>query len=71
MLKERDFSLYWRAILATGFAGQMMAVAVGWQVYAINESALDLGLIGLAQFLPLPLLALPAGAIQSTAPVTP
>ena len=68
VLKERDFSLYWRAILATGFAGQMLAVAVGWQVYSINESALDLGLIGLAQFLPLPLLALPAGHIADRLP---
>ena len=41
----------------------MVAVAVGWQVYAINRSALDLGLIGLAEFLPLLLLALPAGQL--------
>jgi MFS family permease len=39
----------------------MVAVAVGWQVYAIHHSALDLGLIGLFEFLPLPILALPAG----------
>lgn len=68
MLRERDFSLYWRAILATGFAGQMMAVAIGWQVYAIDENALYLGLIGLAQFLPLPVLALPAGHIADRLP---
>ena len=36
VLRERDFSLYWRSVLATGFAAQMMAVAIGWQVYAIN-----------------------------------
>ena len=62
-LQQRDFSLFWMAILATSFAGQMVAVAVGWQVYSIHENPLDLGLIGLAQFLPLPLLALPAGHI--------
>ena len=45
-----------------------MAVAIGWQVYAINESPLDLGLIGLAEFLPLPLLALPAGHIADRLP---
>jgi MFS family permease len=39
----------------------MIAVAVGWQVYGIHRSAFDLGLIGLAEFVPLPLLALPAG----------
>ena len=36
--------------LAPGFATQMVAVAVGWQVYAIHRSAFDLGLIGLAEF---------------------
>jgi MFS family permease len=45
------------------FATQMTAVAVGWQVYAINRNPFDLGLIGLAEFLPLPLLALPAGHV--------
>ena len=44
-----------------GLGGQMVAVAIGWQVYEINRNPLDLGLIGLAEFLPLPLLALPAG----------
>jgi MFS family permease len=67
-LQQRDFSLFWVAILGTGFAAQMMAVAIGWQVYAINESALDLGLIGLAEFLPLPLLALPAGHVADRLP---
>ena len=46
-----------------GFAREMVLVAVGWQVYNINRNPLDLGLVGLAEFLPLPLLALPAGAI--------
>ncbi len=67
-LQQRDFSLFWVAILATGFAAQMMAVAIGWQVYAIRENPLDLGLIGLAEFLPLPLLALPAGHIADRLP---
>ena len=47
-----------------GFAGQMVAVAVGWQVYAIHRNPFDLGLIGLVEFVPLPLLALPAGAAR-------
>lgn len=41
----------------------MATVAVGWQVYEISGNPLDLGLIGLAEFLPLPLLALPAGQL--------
>jgi MFS family permease len=39
----------------------MMNVAVGWQVYALTHDPLDLGLVGLAQFLPFVLLVLPAG----------
>jgi MFS family permease len=41
----------------------MLAVAIGWQVYAIHRNPLDLGLVGLMEFLPLPLLALPAGQL--------
>jgi len=50
------------------FAENMVAVAVGWQVYAIHRNPLDLGLIGLMEFLPLPLLALPAGQLADRAP---
>ncbi len=42
-------------------AQEMQSVAVGWQVYAITHRALDLGLIGLAQFAPVMLLFLLAG----------
>jgi MFS family permease len=42
-------------------AGEMQAVAVGWQVYGITHRPLDLGLVGLAQFLPGVLLFLFAG----------
>lgn len=68
VLQQRNFSLYWMAALLSAFPAQMMAVAVGWQVYAIRENPLDLGLIGLAQFLPLPLLALPAGHVADRLP---
>ncbi len=33
-------------------AVQMVSVAVGWQVYAMTGRAIDLGLVGLVQFLP-------------------
>ena len=46
-----------------GFGREMVLVAVGWQVYAIDRNPFHLGLVGLAEFLPLPLLALPAGAL--------
>ena len=41
----------------------MQTVAVGWQVYAITRNPLDLGLIGLSQFLPFVVLVLPAGQV--------
>jgi MFS family permease len=48
-----DFSRLWvaRGISAIGF--QCVAVAVAWQLYLMTGSALDLGLLGLAQFVPL------------------
>src|SRR5262245_18730166 len=63
VLQQSDYALLWVALLVMAFATQMTAVAVGWQVYAIDRNPFDLGLIGLAEFLPLPLLALPAGHI--------
>jgi MFS family permease len=67
-LQQRDFALLWGAIIALGFGSQMVAVAVGWQVYAIHRSALDLGLIGLAEFVPLLVLALPVGHLSDRFP---
>ncbi|MFL5955318.1 MAG: MFS transporter [Gaiellaceae bacterium] len=69
-MHHRDFRLLWVGVLTSGFAAQMVAVAVGWQVYAIHHSAFDLGLIGLAEFVPLPLLALPAGQLADRLPRT-
>ncbi len=45
----------------------MLSVAVGWQVYAMTGRALDLGLVGLVQFVPSVLLALPAGHVADRA----
>jgi MFS family permease len=55
------FRRYWSANAAASFGFQMMSVGVGWQVYDITHRALDLGLVGLMQFIPSVLLALPAG----------
>ena len=41
--------------------GEAQAVAVGWELYERTHSAAVLGLLGLVQFLPVLLLALPAG----------
>jgi len=62
-LHNRDFALLVFAGLATNLAIQMLAVAIGWQVYNIHHRAFDLGLIGLLEFGPVFVLALPAGAL--------
>jgi len=67
-LQHRDFRRLWGSMLCSGVAMQMVAVAVGWQVYSIHGSAFDLGLIGLAEFVPVPLLALPAGQLADRLP---
>ncbi len=47
----------------SSLASQMQAVAVGWQIYALTGSAFSLGLVGLAQFVPVVALVLVAGHI--------
>jgi MFS family permease len=62
-MEVRDYRLWWLALLGMGISLQMMEVAIGWEVYAQHRSALDLGWIGLAEFVPLFVLALPAGQL--------
>jgi MFS family permease len=56
-----DFTVYELARFFIVTALEMLSVAVGWQVYEITHRALDLGLVGLAQFLPGMLLFLASG----------
>src|SRR2546425_2350238 len=55
------FTLFQIARFMIVAAVEMQAVAVGWQVYEITKRPLDLGLVGLAQFLPGILLFLISG----------
>src|ERR1700723_2884304 len=50
--KSRDFRLYQAARLMVILGAEAQSVAVAWQVYALTNSALDLGYTGLALFLP-------------------
>lgn len=56
-----DFVLYQVARLLIVSSLEMQSVAVGWQVYELTRRPLDLGLVGLAQFLPGILLFLVSG----------
>jgi MFS family permease len=57
---EKSFSIFryrpvlylWVARVATAIAYQMQAVAVGWQIYELTSSPLQLGFVGLAMFIP-------------------
>ena len=68
LLKERDYLLFWSTRWTGSFAIQLQSVAMGWQMYAlaradrsVAESAFLVGMIGLAVFVPVLLLTLPAG----------
>ena len=50
--RHREFRVYQAARFFSIFASQMQGVAVGWQVYGITHRPLDLGYVGLAQFVP-------------------
>ena len=66
-LRYRDFAAYAAARFSTSLAWGMLSVAVGWQVYQLTRSPLDLGFVGLVQFLPFVLLVLPAGYVADHA----
>jgi len=57
------FTIFQTARCLVVLALEMQAVAVGWQVYEITKRPLDLGLVGLAQFLPGIILFLVAGHV--------
>src|SRR6202034_2492093 len=46
LFRHPPFLLFFTARACSRFCYQIGAVAVGWQVYALTNSALDLGLIG-------------------------
>jgi MFS family permease len=63
VIKHRDFALYLGSRFFASIATQMVIMAVGWQVYHITGRVLDLGLIGLSQFLPFLCLVLFSGHV--------
>ncbi len=61
VLRHKNFTFFITARFLATVAVQMQSVAVGWQIYQQTGNPLDLGLIGLAQFLPFACLILIAG----------
>ena len=65
---RRDYVQFWLARVAGTLGVQIQSVALGWQMYAtaretmdVAQSAFYVGMIGLAAFIPVFFLALPAG----------
>ncbi|MFV3306102.1 MFS transporter [Pseudomonas sp. NY15181] len=52
LLRHRPFLAFWLARVCTASAFQMITVAIGWHIYQLTHNVLDLGLVGLVEFLP-------------------
>lgn len=70
LIRHRDFGLFWLGMFLVHVAVQIESVTLGWQIYtlsratmSISQSAFMVGMVGLAQFLPLFALTLWAGAL--------
>ena len=61
--RDRDLYLFVGSRFISTLAIQVQSVAIGWQIYDMERTAMALGLVGLCQFLPMFLLTLPAGDI--------
>jgi MFS family permease len=67
-LRQRDFVFFWFSRWTAVLGVQIQSVALGWHIYDIarrtmpvNEAAFMVSMIGLVSFIPVLLLALPAG----------
>src|ERR1700753_126408 len=58
-----SYTLFWIARVCSALSYQMLGVAFGWQIYSLTHSTFALGMVGLAQFLPLLLLVLLVGHV--------
>jgi MFS family permease len=63
ILRHGPVRLLWISRVSSMIAFQMNGVAAGWQMYELTSNPLDLGLIGLSQFVPAAVLALVAGQV--------
>lgn len=63
ILKQPYFAKFWLSRILSSTSFQMLSVAIGWQMYEITNDAFSLGMVGLAQFIPMMLLTLFVGHI--------
>ena len=62
-LKYRDFRLLWMGQFVSNAGTQMQIVALNWHIYVLTDSAVALGLIGLARFIPIVIFSLIGGSV--------
>src|SRR6266705_3178361 len=62
-LRHRNYRLYWLGQLISLVGTWMQSVAQGWLMHRLTGSALMLGVLGFAQFLPVMFLSLWAGVV--------
>jgi MFS family permease len=61
LFRHKPFLLFLGARSFSTFSFQIATVAVGWQIYALTNSAFALGMVGLVQFIPSALLVFVTG----------
>ncbi len=65
-LRERSFILYSGSRFLSGNGNTLHQALIAWQVYSLTGSALQLGLLGVARFVPALAVSLLGGAIADT-----
>lgn len=63
LLSQPAFAFFWFSRILSSSSFQMLSVAIGWQMYDLTNDAFSLGLVGLAQFLPMVLLTFVVGQV--------
>ncbi|HLZ08670.1 MAG TPA: MFS transporter, partial [Chloroflexota bacterium] len=62
-LRFRDFRMLLAGGVISSLGGQMMSLAIGWEIYERTRSAFALGMVGLVQLMPVILLVLVTGHV--------
>lgn len=63
VLAERNFGLFWISLLVSSIGNQLSHVAIGWQIYELTHSPLQLGLTGVFRALPVVVFSLTGGVL--------
>ncbi len=66
MLRHRDFRLLWTGQLVSSIGDQMQQIAIGWHLYLLTDSAIQVGLVGVARSIPVIALSLVGGAMADS-----